>query len=81
MSVATCQTAMRSILGQIRIFAPHVPNYVVYSAPLDNMTSKQIVWDHKTWSRDYFKDFAEFKDRLKTAMILFSTDYSLDWIL
>jgi hypothetical protein len=70
-------TAMRSFLGQTRIFAPHVPDYTTFSGPLDEMTSKNFDWAESTWKRI----FDRFKARLKLAMKLFFPDHSLDWIL
>ena len=71
LKVETCKTAMRSFLGQSRIFAPHVPDYIVYSAPLDKMTSKDFVWEPEQWERDYANDFKVLKVKLKAAMTLF----------
>ncbi len=80
-SQATCQTSMRSFLGQTRIFQPHVSDYTEYSAPLDAMTSKSFNWDESSWQMDYRAIFSRFKEKLKEAMTLFFPDYNLDWIL
>ena len=78
---ATCQTAMRSFLGQTRIFQPHLPDYTTYSGPLDAMTSSTFNWNDSTWTEDYRSIFENFKLKLKGAMALFMPDYHLEWIL
>jgi exodeoxyribonuclease III len=78
---ASCGTAMRSFLGQTRIFAPHVPDYTLYSGPLDEMTSKNFDWSESTWTKDYKNIFEEFKIKLVSTMALFYPDYQKDWIL
>ena len=78
---AACATAMRSFLGQSRIFAPHVTDYTNYSGPLDEMTSKNFDWDPTTWKQDYRGIFDRFKVKLKDTMSLFYPDHEKDWIL
>jgi exonuclease III len=80
-SVANNTTAMRSFLGQTRIFQPHVPDYTSFAAPLEQMTSVNFNWDKATWTEDFPAIFDEFKARLKTAMILFMPDFSKEWIM
>ena len=78
---AACATAMRSFLGQTRIFQPHVADYTSFSSPLDEMTSKDFDWEKATWKKNYEDIFEKFKNRLKDAMKLFYPDHELDWIL
>ena len=74
-------TAMRSFLGQTRIFQPFVPDYSEISGPLDEMTSKNFNWDKNTWLKLYEDIFHTFKARLKETMSLFYPNYDYDWIL
>jgi hypothetical protein len=74
-------TAMRSFLGQTRIFQPFVPDYSEISGPLDEMTSKNFNWDKNTWQKPYEDIFHTFKARLKETMSLFYPNYDYDWIL
>ena len=74
-------TAMKSFLGQSRIFQPHVPDYTFYSTKLDRMTAKDFNWDPVTWSDNYQKIFTDFKLHLKHNMALFYPDHELDWVL
>ena len=78
---AANMTAMRSFLGQTRIFQPHVPDYTTYSAPLEKLTSAAFDWDPETWKLDYKSIFDEFKAKLKEAMTLFMPDFNKEWIL
>lgn len=78
---AAATTAMRSFLGQTRIFQPHVPDYTTYSAPLEKMTSVNFSWDKSTWTEDFEAIFRRFKARLKTAMELFMPDFEKEWIM
>jgi len=80
-SAANKQTAMRSFLGQTRIFQPHVPDYTFFSGPLEQMTSSNFNWDRTTWKEDFQLIFEQFKSRLKTAMVLFMPDFNKEWIL
>jgi len=80
-SVKVKLTAMRSFLGQTRIFQPHVADYTAYAAPLEQMTSVNFDWDPSTWKVDYEATFQAFKDVLKTAMKLFMPDFDKEWIL
>jgi hypothetical protein len=41
-------TAMRSFLGQTRIFQQHVPDYTSITSPLDKMAGKTFDWDEST---------------------------------
>jgi hypothetical protein len=74
-------TAMRSFLGQTRIFQPHVPDYTAYAAPLEQMTSSKFDWDRTKWQEDFQGIFEKFKVKLKDAMVLFMPDYSKEWIM
>jgi hypothetical protein len=73
--------AMRSFLGQTRIFQQHVPDYTAISSPLDKMAGKTFDWDESTWKLDYRDHFERLKKGLKTAMVLFMPDYNKEWIL
>ena len=80
-SVSSNQTAMRSFLGQTRIFQPHVPDYTTYAAPLEKLASAKFNWDKSTWVEDYELIFEQFKAKLKGAMILFMPDFEKEWIM
>jgi hypothetical protein len=75
------QTAMRSFLGQTRIFQPHIPDYALITKHLDEMTKKDFSWDESTWKVDHRTIFSSFIDTLTHAMELFYPDFDLEWVL
>ena len=80
-TLANNLTAMRSFLGQTRIFQPHVPDYTTFAAPLEKLTSLKFDWNKTTWTEDYELIFEQFKAKLKEAMILFMPDFEKEWIM
>jgi hypothetical protein len=74
-------TQMRRALGVGVFFKPFIVGYAHIIAPLTEMTKKDFNWDETTWSRDYRKDFENFKLRLQDATAVYFPDYTKDWIL
>jgi hypothetical protein len=74
-------TQMRRALGIGVFFKPFIAYYSDVTAPLTDMTKLTFNWDETTWTRDYRKDFENFKLKLQEATAVYFPDYTKEWIL
>lgn len=77
----TTKTQIRSFLGIVGYYSRYIPNYSVIAAPLTDALKGRVKKEKVLWNPECEKAFVELRAKLTERPVLYSPDYSRDFIV